>query len=860
MPRVAHVVALSIFVASGLLLYRELSELGVHDIRHALGEIPRVKLATSALLTALDYLILIGYDWIAVRALRYPISLPRTALAAFTGFASSYNFGAVLGGASVRYRLYAAWGLSTAQVVQLIALISFAFWAGAFAFAGVLFAIAPPKLAALPSVDLRIIGVLLLGLITACLVWLRLRKKPLTVRGVEIHLPSLKSALALLAVAGVDLMLAAAALYVLLPADLGLSYLHFAAIYLVAIVAVVFTHVPGGVGVFELVVLTLAAVETGRAVAALVAFRVIYYLLPLALALLLLVGNEVRARGHQVVQTLDRWSTAAGPLLMAAVIFLVGATLLLSGALPTLHTRLGTLTLVPLPLVEGSHFVNSLVGASLLILAQGLQHRLDSAYWMTLGALAVGVVVSLLKGIDYEEAVLLLFVTVPLALSRRWYDRKGSLLHQPFTLGWLSAVGLALGCSIWLGFFAYRHVDYSSDLWWQFELRGDAPRFLRASVGAVAALLLFTVRKLLMTPLGPEARTTPEELARVARTVERSSRTSAKLALLGDKQFLFSADASAFVMYGTQAQSLVAMGDPVGAEAARAELVWSFRELAERYRYKAVFYEVEDLSLYLDAGFLLLKLGEEARVPLGDFSLEGGARKGLRQSHQRVVRDGCSFEIVPAEEVSAHMAELRSVSDAWLAHKSSKEKGFSLGFFDEEYLVRFPCALVRRSGAIVAFANLWPTTDKQELSIDLMRYRAEASKEPGVKQAPSSGPPPVYAPSNVMEYLFVELMLWGRREGYAWFNLGMAPLSGIPQRRLAPVWNRATGLVFRYGEQFYGFAGLRRFKQKFHPVWRPKYLATLGWLTLPGILRDLFQLIGKPREPARLRSARQGKA
>jgi phosphatidylglycerol lysyltransferase len=295
------------------------------------------------------------------------------------------------------------------------------------------------------------------------------------------------------------------------------------------------------------------------------------------------------------------------------------------------------------------------------------------------------------------------------------------------------------------------------------------------------------------------------------------------------------------------------MGDPVGPEPARSELVWSFRELAERHRYKAVFYEIEDLSLYVDAGFLLLKLGEEARVSLGDFSLDGGARKGLRQTHQRAVRDGCSFEVVPPEGVSRYFAELRVVSDAWLAHKGAKEKGFSLGFFDEEYLARFPCALVRLNGNIIAFANVWSGAAKHELSIDLMRYCAPA--RPGSSQVrKGAGPAPVSAPANVMEYLFIELMLWGRREGYAWFNLGMAPLSGIPQRRLAPIWNRATGLVSRYGEQFYGFQGLRRYKQKFHPVWRPKYLATLGWLTLPGILRDLIQLIGKPRDSMRPRA------
>jgi phosphatidylglycerol lysyltransferase len=306
-------------------------------------------------------------------------------------------------------------------------------------------------------------------------------------------------------------------------------------------------------------------------------------------------------------------------------------------------------------------------------------------------------------------------------------------------------------------------------------------------------------------------------------------------------------------MYAAQGQSLVAMGDPVGSEAARADLVWTFRELAERHRYKAVFYEIEDLSLYVDAGFLLLKLGEEARVPLGTFSLEGGARKGLRQTHRQVTRDGCTFEVIPAPEVRKHLRELRAVSDAWLTQKNVREKGFSLGFFAGEYLGHFPCALVRREGQIVAFANVWCGGDKHEVSIDLMRYRSatiqgSAGPKRGAAPVPGEDSADVVAPANVMEYLFIELMLWGKGEGYAWFNLGMAPLSGIPQRHLAPIWNRATGLVFRYGEQFYGFEGLRRYKQKFHPVWRPKYLATLGWLTLPGILRDLIQLIGKPRD------------
>jgi len=99
------------------------------------------------------------------------------------------------------------------------------------------------------------------------------------------------------------------------------------------------------------------------------------------------------------------------------------------------------------------------------------------------------------------------------------------------------------------------------------------------------------------------------------------------------------------------------------------------------------------------------------------------------------------------------------------------------------------------------------------------------------------------APPGVMDYLFAELMLWGQREGFAWFSLGMAPLSGLESHRFATVWNRAGALLFRFGEHFYNFQGLRAFKEKFDPVWEPRYLAAPGGIALPFILTDIAALI-----------------
>jgi phosphatidylglycerol lysyltransferase len=213
-------------------------------------------------------------------------------------------------------------------------------------------------------------------------------------------------------------------------------------------------------------------------------------------------------------------------------------------------------------------------------------------------------------------------------------------------------------------------------------------------------------------------------------------------------------------------------------------------------------------------------------VPLADFSLAGAGRKKLRWAQRKTEELGSRFEIVPASEVAPLMPELEALSAAWLKEKNTREKGFSLGFFEPSYLRRLPLALVRGEHGIIAFANLWLGADHEEMSIDLMRHVAEA-------------------PSVVMDYLFVELMLWGRANGYRWFNLGMAPLSGLEGRAIAPLWSRLGTLVYRHGEHFYNFQGLHQYKEKFDPVWEPRYLACPGGLALPRVLADVAALISR---------------
>ncbi|MGE5193072.1 MAG: bifunctional lysylphosphatidylglycerol flippase/synthetase MprF [Deltaproteobacteria bacterium] len=830
---------LIVLAAALALLHHELRDFHFKDVQASLRAIPAGKLAACLGLTALNYLILLGYDLIAVRSTGHPLLVRRVALASFTGFAVSYNFGAIFGGTPVRARLYSSWGLSAAEIVQLIVAIGTTFWVGVFALAGVMFVIDPfpiPDPVPLPLADVRPIGVVLLvvtaGYLALPLVW----KKPLVWRGHEVLIPRFSVLASQLAVSAADLTVAAGSLYAILPESVTLSYPQLLGVYLLAVIVVVFTHVPGGLGILELIILTFAAAHGKEEVlAALVAFRVIYYFVPLGLAFALLLGHEWWIHREEARTLAKRAGILLGgltPTVVALGTMLAGTLLLLSGATPALSDRLHILRAhLPLPAVEASHFLASLAGTGLLLLGVGLQRRLDSAWWGAVALLLAGIVFSLAKGLDFEEAFALSLVLTALFAARKQFYRKGSILRASWTSGWIAAVGIAVLCSVWLGIFSHQHVEYRHELWWQFEFDADAPRFQRAQVGVAVLLLTFAMARLLAgrarlkhTPAAPD------EIELAAGIVTGSKRTSANLALLGDKVLLFNDADTAFIMYGIQGRTWVSMGDPVGPEEEWDELIWRFREECDRYDAWPVFYQVEParLTLYLDQGYSLLKLGEEARVEVPKFTLEGGGRKGLRSNRNKLQKEGCTFEIVPPENVPALLPDLKAISDAWLGEKKGAEKGFSLGFFDEAYLKRFPCAVVRHNGEPIGFANLWLAAENEEFSPDLMRYRPDG-------------------PRGLMDYLFVEMLLWGQAQGYRWFNLGMAPLSGIEARQLSPLWNKVAALLYRHGDQFYGFEGLREYKEKFNPVWAPKYLAARGGLALPRILADVTALIGKKR-------------
>jgi phosphatidylglycerol lysyltransferase len=481
-----------------------------------------------------------------------------------------------------------------------------------------------------------------------------------------------------------------------------------------------------------------------------------------------------------------------------------------------------------------------MAGLLLLVLARGLARGYRAAFRLTLGLLVVAAAGALLKGLDWEEASIL----SGLALAT-W--SQAALFPRPSWGDWVErpdvvVAAFALVFFVALGIVSHRITPEAIDRWTTIGYHRQTARFLRTA-GSMALAVSAAGIYLLLRPPIRFSRPADDEIQRVIDlNAQWGGGTNPLLVAGGDKSIFVDPDRG-FCLYRTVGPYVVVFSDPVvRAQTDRAAFLDAFFTLAGELDRRPVFYQIslDWIPVLHDRGYDFFKLGEEAEVDLSSVTISGHEGKLYRQILRRAERDGVRFRVLSPAETVSRLDELETISNEWLATKGLSERQFSVGFFDRRYLARYPCAVVEESAAphrLVAFANLLDSPGGGEASVDLMRHRGDGPK--------------------VMDFLFVSLFLRAREQGYARFNLGMAPLASVGEHRGAHARERLARVLFQRGEQWYNFRGLRAYKEKFGPRWVPRYMAYQDAWEWPVAIAYVSALIAggwgtilaPPREP-----------
>ena len=288
------------------------------EVQNGFDRLPTSHIVVALLLVVVNYLILTGYDWIAIRYMKKSLPFSKMMAGAIVGYASGNVLGWLFGGNIVRYRMYSKWGFSTFEIIALVSILSITFWLGLFLLAGISFIALPihlppdvlemlkfeSKLWGEVSLSQHLLGSIFLGCVGIYLLACLFIRRPIKFREYSISLPPFRLSAMQLIVSAVDFLLATATLYVLLPPDIvGPDKVNFSTVliaYLTAQICAVLTHVPGGYGLLEAILLTFlegpSPDQKGAILSAVILFRIIYYLIPFIIAAIIFMINEYRPK------------------------------------------------------------------------------------------------------------------------------------------------------------------------------------------------------------------------------------------------------------------------------------------------------------------------------------------------------------------------------------------------------------------------------------------------------------------------------------------------------------------------------------------------------------------------------------
>lgn len=611
--------------------------------------------------------------------------------------------------------------------------------------------------------------------------------------------------------------------FILKTLHIDVPYGVFLGVFTVAALVGLLSMIPGGFGAFDLVMLLgLASFGLGEEtlVLALLLYRISYYLAPFVVALVLSIGEfkymfeallDSQAEKQPYTVTLLKDGLVLMPHFITGVLtFVTGVVYMFGQVLILYNTVYG----------RSEHefyiiFVVNVAACFIIIVSSlGVQSGSRRATLMAMFGTVLILVTAMLSFGTVLSVVWLITLFVLLiigynnsrVLARVWTPTKAFFVLAVFIFmmfynNWVTEFILE----------THRHTDI---------LKMELFLTVTFVIVIVSALVNTIISYQVHRGYSKVNRKVKDEVIRGIIDRYQGDLLS-HLAFSGDKSFFINDEETAFIMYKRVRNTIIVLGDPIGDRSQFVPLLERFYDQILYIGYDVVFYQVQDknLPLYHDFGNVFFKLGEEALVPLVDFTLQGKKQRAFRSTMNRLEKEGYTFSVIEPPFFEEDIKACRLVSKKWLEGRS--EMHFSVGKFDTYYLRQAPIGIIRNSDKeIVAFTSFMPVNDSV-LSVDLIRWDPEETLP-------------------MMDALYLNMLLYAKEHGYEYFNMGMATLSNVGQNKYGYIQEKIAGIVFEKGSTSYNFTGLRHYKEKFKPVWEERFLV---YRRYSSVLMSLFRVI-----------------
>ncbi|RST77595.1 bifunctional lysylphosphatidylglycerol flippase/synthetase MprF [Siminovitchia acidinfaciens] len=616
-----------------------------------------------------------------------------------------------------------------------------------------------------------------------------------------------------------------------------ISFHDLFSVFIVACCAGIVSMIPGGLGSFDLVFIwgtDYLGIQDEKVLVLLMLYRIGYFFIPFLIAGALFLKdywdrwNEAWDNvPNSVIQTVSHF-------ILTVLVFISGLLLLLSASVPGIVERLRLAEeFLSFPIMNVSHQLTVAAGFVLLGLSRGIEYKVKRAYHIAMAVLSIAAVLSLFKGLDYEEAIFLLVVVLLLRISKDRFYRQSYVLSWSKTIFDVAIIFIITFMYVLIGYLNLPEAKVSLPTkLLPYVITDYQDLFFSAFIGLWIAVLVFIAGYIIGRPRKMIMEKSVFQEEEVYEHVNKyGGNVLTHLIFLHDKYLFWNSKKTVLFPYQMYADKLIILGDPVGDRKDMPSAIEEFQQVSDLYGYTPVFYEVSmNMLPYLhESGFDFFKLGEEGFVELNEFSLSGKKMKGERAVINKFKRENYTFEIIKPPFSSESLSNLKEVSDDWL--QGRREKGYSLGFFEESYLNKSDIAILKdENGYVTAFSSLMPVYDDHHtISVDLMRFKQNS-------------------PSGTMDFIFLSLFEWAKEEGYGRFNLGMAPLSNVGLSKYSFLGEKIGSQIYLHGQFFYHFKGLRQFKEKYVDEWDSKYMAYRKKSSLPITMLQVTNLIGRKRQ------------